>query len=327
MPYGSLACKEMAERYDSLLKEYKDTEIIDAHSHFGKDGFWPKEGDVKEYLKRVREQKIGATFAMPVPCPVLEKDGKRIILSYYKKEGKALNHYRVEEDKNTIIRIPNLIGVNPYQEANDAIYQMTKERKDHHFDYVPLIHPKYYSEEDIKKQIERGAKVFKLHGVACGITPEEIDPEFFHLLEKYHVKLILHTDYHKEDNLLSRNSAKRWLDVLQNYEIKVYLAHAVRLDKDSIHTVNKDYRYIVGLGPDQLLGIKGQNNVDPTDYLAYCFDQFDENKIVFDIDYPWNLRSLEDLRFDWDSSRRVMEKLPKDAQQKVLKKNIISFIM
>ena len=326
MPYGSLAAKLAAERLDSLYKEYQDTEVIDAHSHFGIDRFWPNVGTPDEYIKHAKEKGVGACFAMPVGCPVMINGDTRVTLSYYEMEGQELKHYRVEETKDKIIRIPNLIGVNPYKEANDALYEMTK-RKDFHFDYVPLIHPKYYSEEDIIEHKKRGAKVFKIHGIACGVNPKDIDEDFFRLLEKHKIKILVHTDYSKEDNILSQNSAMNWLEVLQKYRIRAYLAHAVRLDDQAIDIVNNDYRYIVGLGPDQLLGKNGQNYVDTDHFLDYCFTKFNENKIVFDIDYPWNLQDREDYNLEWNSVDRVKELLGEEQSQKVLKRNIINFMM
>ena len=174
---------------------------------------------------------------------------------------------------------------------------------------------------------KRGAKVFKIHGIACGVNPKDIDEEFFRLLEKHNIKILVHTDYSKEDNILSQNSAMNWLDVLQKYKIRTYLAHAVRLDDKAIDIVNNDYRYIVGLGPDQLLGKNGQNYVDTDCFLDYCFSKFDENKIVFDIDYPWNLQDKEDYNLEWNSVDRVKEILGEEQSQKVLKRNMINFLM
>ena len=327
MPYGSLAAKLAAERLDALYKEYKDAEIIDAHSHFGKDCFWPNEGTPDEYIKMAKEKGIGACFAMPTGCPVIKDGAKETILSYYQLEGNELKHYRVEKTDGKTIMVPNLVGMNPYKEANDALYEMTQNRKDFHFDYVPLLHPKYYSEEDIALQVKRGAKICKIHGIACGVDPREIDPDFFRLLEKYHIKVIIHTDYSKEDNILSRNCAMNWLEVLQKYHIRAYLAHAVRLDDKAIDIVNHDYRYIVGLGPDLLLGKDGQNYVDTDHFLEYCFDHFDENKVVFDMDYPWNIQDRDDYRLDWKSPERVKQVLGEEQAQKVFKRNIINFVM
>lgn len=333
MPYGSLAAKKAAERYEQLQKKFKDVEAIDAHSHFGNDKFWVNDGEVDFYIKHAQEKGVGATLAMSVPCPVYKEGDKEEILSYYEQDGNEIKHYRVEKRPDKEIWIPHLIGENPYKKANDAIYQMTQERKDHHFEYVPLLHPKYYSEEDIVENIKRGAVAFKIHGIACGINPKEIDENFFKLLEKYGVKLIIHTDFSHQDDLASQNSAMNWLEVLQKYHIRAYLAHAARLDPKAIDIINHDYRYIVGLGPDRYLGNCGINYKRTNDILDDIFTSFDIDKVVFDLDYPWNINGINklvrniDLRHDWRTPERLDKYLSPDEKQKVLKKNIINFMM
>ena len=328
MPYGSLEAKiaAEAERYIDLMKKTSDKFIIDAHAHFGKDNFWPNTGNVDMYINKAIKNGIGACFAMSVPCPVLKYGSSEIILSYYEQEGKEFKHYTVDKKSDKFIKTPHLTGINPYERANDIIYYMTQKRKDFRFYYVPLLHPKYYSEEDIIKQINRGAKIFKIHGVACGIDPKQIDEEFFRLLEKYNIKLIIHTDYSEKENILSKNSAMNWISVLQKYNINVYFAHAVRLDYKAIDIINNDCRYIIGIGPDKLLGKDGQNYIDTDYFLEYCFRRFKEDKIVFDTDYPWNIQDRDDYRFDWESPKRIKSLLDDKKAQKVLAKNIINFI-
>ena len=208
MPYGSLAAKLAAERLEELYTKFRGIDAIDAHSHFGKDYYWIKEGNVDFYVENAKKHGIGAALAMSVPCPSYRDENGEEILSYHERIGNKLEHFHVDKKPTKEIWIPHLQGTNPYKKANDLIYQMTQERKDFLFEYVPLLHPKYYSEEDIAENAKRGAKIFKIHGVASGIDPKEINPEFFQLLEKYQAKLIIHTDFSK-DEVVSQNSAMK----------------------------------------------------------------------------------------------------------------------
>ena len=164
-------------------------------------------------------------------------------------------------------------------------------------------------------------------------NPKEIEPEFFKLLEKYGVKLIIHTDFSCQDDLASRNSAMNWLEALDKYHIRAYLAHAARLDPKAIDIINHDYRYIVGLGPDRYLGNCGLNYQKPDDLLGTIFDSFPPEKVVFDMDYPWNIRGINkeirniDLGMDWRTIDRLDKYLSEEDKQKVLKRNIINFMM
>ena len=316
--------------YINFLKNYEERKkihIIDAHSHFGKDNFWPNNGDYKKYIK-YNNFNIKEVFAMSVPCPVIfEKDGTKKILCYHKEEGKEIKHYHIKEKDGKLIYIPNLLGVNPYKEANDYIYNLCKSESQIKFNYVPLIHPYYYSYDDFMLHIKRGAKMFKIHGVACGVIPNRISENFFKMLEYLKIPIIIHTDFSKEQNLLFYNNAVNWIECLKKYNICVYFAHSVRLSESSIDFINKDDRYVVGIGPDMLLNNNGMNEHDVKDYLKYCFLRFDIDKLVFDFDYPWNIKNINNYCCDWGTIDRIeMLDLSFEEKNKILSKNIKRFL-
>ena len=74
-----------------------------------------------------------------------------------------------------------------------------------------------------------------------------------------------------------------------------------------------------------LLNNDGMNEVNCENYLDYCLEKFDINKICFDIDYPWNLKCLNEKKFDWDSLYRF--DLSFDEMQKVFEKNIKKIVL
>lgn len=300
--------------------------IVDCHSHFGIDNFWPNHGTINEYIENTQPLGINEVFAMSVACPVINGKNFKKILSLHRLENNEIKHYYVESiDEKTLV-VPNAQGVNPYKLANDYIYNLSKSNCKLKINYVPLIHPYYYSIDDMLEHIKRGAKMFKIHGIACGVIPELISEDFFKLLEHCGVALLIHTDYSEEENLLSCNSAQRWLNKLSKYNIKVYFAHGARLDREVASTINSDDRYIVGLGPDKLLSHPGQNKIISDNFAECCFNLFNINKIVFDIDYPWNIRNVDDYSYDWDSVNRIISLLNKGEQEKVLTKNIKKFL-
>ena len=71
-----------------------------------------------------------------------------------------------------------------------------------------------------------------------------------------------------------------------------------------------------------LLNIPGQNELNPINYLDFCFSKFSIDKLIFDIDYPWNIKNLNDFRYDWNSIDRIEEKIGFYEKEKVLSKNI-----
>ena len=260
MPYGRRVDEELIKNYLKKEKMY----VIDAHSHFGKDNFWPNYGDYKEYISL--NDYVKELFAMSVPCPVIcSENNTRTMLSYYKLCGNDLEHYRVCEKNGQRIYTLNEFGENPYKEANDYIYNLSKQTNKIKINYVPIIHPYFYSFDDFITHIKRGAKMFKIHGVACGVIPKKINKEFFQILEQLKIPIILHTDFSQDENILFYNRTQNWLEVLQNYDIKVYFAHAVRLSKLCIDIINKDDRYITGIGPDMMLNTNEYNEINVED--------------------------------------------------------------
>lgn len=302
-------------------------EIIDAHSHFGIDMLWQNSGKIDEYMNFALAKGITNTFAMSVPCPIFFENGKKIIPSKYKHINGVIKYFSQEEDlKTKEILIKTIEKVeNPYEKANNFVYEQCKNNM--MFNYVPLIHPYFYSLDDFLLQIKRGAKIFKIHGIACGIIPNEIPEEFFRLIEYLKIPLLIHTDYSDKENLAYYNDAIHWYEVLKNYDIKVYFAHAVRLINDIVKKVNEDDRYIVGLGPDKFIGDPYTPMAEKEiNYLEHCFSIFDMEKIVFDVDYPWNIMSSSDYNLDWNSINRIKLLLGIDEQKKVFSENIKKFI-
>lgn len=302
-----------------------DYKIIDGHSHIGIDEYWKNEGILDEYIKNLRKLGINETFLMSVPCPVIKKsDGTNIILSSNELINNEIKHFRIIEKDGKKDYLLVRKNQNPYKEANEIIYNACKGTGDIKINYVPIIHPYYYSIEDLVEQKKKGAKMFKIHGIAAGVIPEKIGTDFFEAIEKLEVPLIIHTDYSEKDDFFSSNNAMHWLKVLEPYNIKVYFAHAARLIDDAIDIINNDNRFLVGLGPTMLLSTEEYKTQNVENYIDYCFDHFDINKVVFDIDYPWNIISKNNFSLDWSSLDLIRNKTKE--QDKVLSKNLINFL-
>ena len=302
--------------------------VIDGHSHIGTDVFWKNVGDLQEYLKNLERKGISESFIMSVACPRIKKNGQDISLLIHGDKNIEGDHFRIIKNKDGIIT-KELIQKksNPYREANDLIYHIVSNNSSHiKLNYVPLIHPYYYSYDDFVNHLKRGAKMFKIHGIAGGVLPEKISNEFFEMIESLGIGLIIHTDYSEKHNLQMCNNADAWLNIISKYNINVYLAHAARLSENAISTINNDFRYIVGIGPDMFLSIPGKNFIDTDNYLETCLERFKLNKIVFDIDYPWNIISNENYSLDWDSIDRINTLLSKDEQEMIYNKNINNMI-
>lgn len=300
--------------------------IIDAHSHFGIDNFWPNNGTLEEYLKYAKLIGISEVYAMPVSCPVIFNNHYRICPLIHGEYKENMDYFKIVSNNKYHYKIPINSNDNPYKLANDMMYNICKNTTSIKMNYIPLIHPYYYNIDDIINNITKDAKMFKIHGISMGIIPDKINNRFFKIIESCKIPLLIHTDYSLDDNLLSSNSAYNWYKILKKYDIKVYFAHAARLDKKVIDIVNHDNRYVLGIGPDRYLSCDNQNVITPLDYLDYCFTYINIDKIVFDLDYPWNIHSFDDMSLDWNSKSRIDSKLSETEKIKIYSKNINNFI-
>lgn len=300
--------------------------IIDAHSHFGIDAFFPVKGNPKTYIQQAEKIGITDVLAMPVPCPKIVQGEKTIILSQnVYKDNNEIEQYRIEILDGKSNKIAHKEGSNPYEEMNTILFNSLKKQNSINFHYVPLVHPYYYSYENLMLQKMRGAKAIKLHGIAGGFEPKKINNDFFKIIESLQIPLILHTDYNPDCYIQMANTPEKWLNTLRPYDIKAMFTHAVRLQQEAIDIINEDSRYITGLGPELLLQSDKQNlTQEVKNFYQYCFNNFKPEKIVFDIDYPWNIHSLKDISLDW----KFMDRIAKESTclDKFFYENITSFL-
>lgn len=303
-------------------------EKIDAHSHFGKDAFFPVEGDLNKYIGEAKKIGIKETLAMPVACPKISKDDKSIILLQNNYDGEKVEHYKVIIKGKKSKKIKHQSGYNPYSVANTEIFNLKGDHKGIQFHYVPLIHPFYYSDDDLFLQKIRGAKALKIHGIAGGVNPKYVQADFLKKIEKLGIPIILHTDYNPNCYIQKVNTTENWLEILKDYNIKAMFTHSARLSKDAIKIINEDKRYIVGLAPDIYLMSDKDNFKDyPENYYEKCFSEFSENKIFFDIDYPWNIHSIKNINLDWKSVERIEKTCTdKEKLEKFYNGNIRNFL-
>lgn len=303
--------------------------IIDSHSHFGRDAFFPVQGKPSIYIQNAKKIGITDVIAMPVPCPKVIDDKKECILlqNIYKSDN-IIEHYKVEIFNGKSQMIPHTKGTNPYRIINADLYDFVRRQNELKFYYVPLMHPYFYSIEDMVYQKNIGAKAFKIHGVAGGFEPNKIDVEFFRVMELLNIPLIIHVDNNPKCYIQQANSPEKWLNVLKNYNIKAMFTHAMRLQQESIDVINNDSRYITGLGPELLLqSDENRLLVKTDDYYKECFKRFRFDKMVFDVDYPWNIHSFKDITLDWAFLDRINSNLiDKDKLDKFFNANISNFL-
>ena len=317
--------------------------IIDAHSHIGNDSFHPFVGEIYEYAKYAAAIGVTDSLLMPPPSPkiIINKEIINFLWRYdFNKHEFLFNYIEAEYLKDSNV-FPT-----PYLLANSIIKKnILNCTSAIHFHFVPLVHPIFDSPQYIERLLTEKPKAIKVHGIAAGMSPEELPTHFVQLVKKYDVPIIVHTDY--DSNQVSDHTSKAWvLNYLRNANspinwitfaikmgIRLYLTHGVRLDEESMRYVNLADLFVVGIGPDSLIQNEPDRLYNPaSNYLKMLCNNVSVDRLCFDLDYPWNVNKpiskLTDKKadLDFDGIKRLQSLgFSQNEMDKILWKNAARF--
>lgn len=266
-------------------------EIVDSHSHLGL-GFDSKVATIDDY-KRLKKI-LGITISLLMPQPILD-----------------LNQTRSE-----------LL----FDQINKKVDEEIKKTNDDSYKFVPTVSPVYTSPKKLEEYIQLYKPLaFKIHMRADNSNPSLISNDWIKILKKYNIPLIVHTDYSKDsktkkDILKNLNSSLNWMLFFQKNDIKGYLTHGARLNKEVFEKINKTDNILIGMGPDLLLQKYSSSALEQQgDYLKILYDNVNPDKLAFDIDFNWNLDN--DGNLDSNSIKRLENYWTEDQLAKILCKN------
>ena len=275
-------------------------EIIDSHSHIGFDYLWG-EANIDTYINLLKFQNISSALVMPTPGNVIVGT-------------KNLRYFYWTFDKGKYIYNSDLSLKNPYKELNEYVYNKVndKEVRDIKLYFIPLIHPVFDTPTHIKKTIERYNPVaIKFHGIAGGFWPEIVKSNVIEKLRYANLPIIIHTDYSHFPNvpiekLRALNNPYNWANFIIRNKLKGYLTHGSRVDFKTFELVNNNDNLVIGIGPDLKISNERSRwvNYSSKEYLKILKDYVSHNKILFDIDYSWNVIGKE-KKLDYNAVERV----------------------
>lgn len=243
-----------------------------------------------------------------------------------------MDFYSEFEKNGTITR--QALGENPFEEYNAIIAKKiadlaTSERFPAlQLEFIPHIHPLHDTLEHVEETCGQEPPAIKIHGTSWGINPTTIPSKFFQIVRQYETLLMLHTDYHSNpqnslDMIKRANDPLVWIRLCDKYGLRAILAHGARLCRESLNIVNASDSFAVGLSPK--LYMKG-NGVKRTGgcYLKLLCEMVDADKLLFDIDYPWNV--TDDCKaLSWDLDHDLQEFLSARDIENVYFKNAARF--
>jgi len=308
--------------------------IIDIHAHLGQDLFGTSDSNLDVYIDGARKIGITKTIFIPTPtCLINKLDGTYAGCLWKKDPGGKINYYILNNNK--INKNPS----NPYKIINNYIYSIIKyanQKNNIRFYFSPIVHPILDEPEIFKKYLTlKDTKAIKVHGVATYTSPKDMPKWIIEFSKKYNKPLIIHTDfcqykktYTDLENAYLKNIPRDWVIWASENNVKVNFAHGLRGDSKAINLANKCENITVGISPDLLLKSEPKRLSTKEDYLEYILNNIDENKLMFDTDFSWNIKKRGEWnKLDWGLPKRISKiyKLLGKNTAKVFHKNAERF--
>lgn len=289
--------------------------VVDAHSHIGND-FYCGNIEIEEYIRFCKKNKIDVGILMPTPWPQYTCNDQLITSLLWKHNNYEKEYYSLVDGHE------EKVESNPYKKVNyDCFDRINKNvNGDVELYFVPLIHGVLDNAEYLERMLhDLKPKAVKMHGFGSGFSPDEIKDDIIEILKSYNIPIILHTsvynyDYgYGADTKFWRNECHpyKWIKFLIDNGLSGVLNHGACLHKETLDLVNESNKIMVGLGPDLDIS-KDFFKVDipketylKIEYLKYLKQNLLSTKILFDIDYNWNVDEKNNI--DNNSVQRVSE--------------------
>lgn len=309
--------------------------IIDGHSHIGID-YYNGCATFNEYSDFCKRIGISKSIIMPMPWPCFCDDGLCCAL-LWEHDGKYnRNYYKIDNNKGT----KENVTANPYERINNFIYnKYAFMHKNLDVYFAPLLHGVLDTPEQLEKQLIKNRVVaVKIHGFASGFTVEDMNPELIEVLQYFQLPIIIHTSIYNYnygygyETKYWRNldHPLRWANFLIDNNLNGVLNHGACLNEETIKMVNKYDNLKIGIGPD--LDINNdyfkvdipKERYEKISYLKELKKKVSADKLVFDIDYNWNVNP-NCKNIDCDAVNRIKSVWSEADQDKILSSNAKSF--
>ena len=327
----------------------------------GKNIMMPLISDIQKYNEIAFKNGIKTVLFSPCTSPIITNKIKNIstIYNLWKYENNKFIYFCEVIEKGKIIQ-KDMIK-NPYYEVNKKLKKYLESLKTglvtH---YIPAINLYFDTPEYLEELISQKPLGLKIHGISTGLYDlNKINIELLNIISHSDIPLVIHTDYSSKSNtpidiLYQANepaaqahshfnhpryeryrgadrphySDRKWINILLKNNIRAYLTHGCRLDKESAKIINDNKnQFLVGIGPDILLNNEPERLTENSDnYLKDLFKIFNIDSLSFDIDYNWNYTDRISYTYDCEQLSRIKKIISDESDlKKVLKNNSKSF--
>ena len=290
---------------------------IDAHGHFG-GSFLGPESSIPRYIVEARKLGIVATIASPGPAPEIVENGRMIRPCLWEVNGKTINYFRQEIDLSTGEEQKRDSENNPYHEVNLSLIEEASKYNQGINGYKILVMPIHHPILDTADEVQlllslEDTVALKIHGIATFTGPQDIPHSTIGSLHKVGKPVVVHTDMYRGKITNDIHTAYRlndpvlWVNWARESGVKTLITHGARLSHKALDLIGQTPNAVVGLSPDLLLTAEPDRLDHSTDEFLYeLFTSVSPEKIVFDVDYGWNVSERNQWdKLDWQVCERV----------------------
>lgn len=304
------------------MKKYT---IFDAQINFGKNVFGPH-SCLDYYLDHVPNS---TSKALVIPTAThlrtLEKETVEIS-TYWKYKHKLIFYKVIENLRNHQHKIVYNPG-SPYLAMNQFVLNKIREKNKGQnkikFYFCPKFHPHLDKREDIEPFLyEKETVAVKIQGIASFSTPHDVPTWLIALLRAKNIPLFIHSSFYYANEvdplrdpymhyICLQNQPINWIMFGLKNDLRIFLAHGLRLCPYAANLVNKYANFLVGLGPSKMLNNERQHlYIQDQDFLDCLFTLIDARKIAYCSDFAWNVSDRGAWSaFDWHADLDVANTL------------------
>lgn len=297
-----------------IMKEFQK---IDAHGHFGRSFLGP-ECSIHRYVIEAKKLGIVATIASPGPTPEVIEDDRIIRPCLWEVRGSTVGYFRQEIDLSTGEDHIRDSKSNPYHETNLRLIEEARKHNQgntgHKILIMPIHHPILDTPQEVKSLLSLDDTIaLKVHGIATFTGPQDIPQSTIDLLNTVGKPIVVHTDMYRVEathdihTAYQVNDPVSWVNWARDSGVKTLITHGARLSPEALSLAESTSNIVVGISPDILLMAEPNRlSQDTDDFLFELFSAVSPKKIVFDVDYGWNVNERNQWgNSDWQVCERV----------------------
>lgn len=308
-------------RYNCASKDMiENSKKIDAHGHFGPSFLGPQ-STMGEYLRQARNINVVATIASPGPTPELQQGSKLYRPCMWQITNGERVYFEQTVSKVTGEEVSRIsVRENPYHDVNTSLIakvrMVNKKNIGPQVFVMPIYHPILDTKEEVEKLMNSQSTIaLKLHGISTFTGPSDVPSEVIDVLKKSNKPIIVHTDTYTGEvtspihTAYKMNESLLWVEWARETGVRTLITHGACLSSKAIELARYTDNVMIGIAPDLLIQNEPERlAIDGSKYLSSLIIGATPGKLLFDIDYGWNVIERDRWdQMDWNMHLRIVE--------------------